>query len=91
MIRKNKVVETPELKMAKADLVVSEQQNHFRVMASEVSNAVVDRSNALLEIEKEIESLEAKLKGKRTMLEAGRSQNIADLAFIERLEELMGN
>lgn len=90
MLRKNKVVETPELKMAKADLLVSEQQTYFAVMADEVSNAVTERSNALVELEKEIASLEALLKTKRATVEAGRAQNRADTAFIIRLEELMG-
>jgi hypothetical protein len=87
---KRKVVETPEVKIAKADLAVDAQQFHFQVMADEVSNAVVERSNALLEIEKEIDSLEATLKVKRSLVEAGKSKNQADLAFIDRLNEMMG-
>jgi hypothetical protein len=87
---KRKVVETPELKIVKANLHVEAQQSQFQVMVDEVNVALTERSKALSEVEKEIASLEGLIKTKRSVLEAGKAQNKADIAFIERLNEMMG-
>ena len=90
-ILKKKVVETPEIKIQKANSVVDEQRYAFEAMISEIEYAVEARSEAMYELDKEIQSLEAQVRAKVTQFEKAKDQNAADYAYQKRLQELLGN
>jgi hypothetical protein len=89
MFKKVKV-ETPEVKIAGANLHVDAQKAQFTTMIEEVNYAIDQRCEAITELEREITSLEAQLKQKRTSLEMANDQNIVDLAYVARLEIFIG-
>jgi hypothetical protein len=90
MLKKKPVIVSPENKLIEATIHVDAQQDQFKKMVEEVRYAQGLRSEAIEELNKEIASLEAVLRGKKTALENAHLQNQADEGFIQRLNELMG-
>lgn len=90
-ILKKKTVEVkPEHKILEANIHVEAQQAHFTKMVEEVQFAIDNRSDAVIELRKEADSLQAQLDNKRQLIEHAVNQNVADIAFIKRLNEMMG-
>jgi SMC interacting uncharacterized protein involved in chromosome segregation len=89
MFKKVKV-ETPEVKIAGANLHVDAQKAQFTTMIEEVNYAIDQRTEAIDELDKEISSLEAQLNKKCIELEKAVDANSADRAYIERLQAFIG-
>lgn len=89
-LKKKQVVIAPESKLVEAAIIVDQQVDHFKKMVEEVKHAKSLRLEAIEELNKEIDSLEAVLRGKKAALENAHLQNKADDGFIQRLNELMG-
>jgi ribosomal protein L29 len=90
MLKKKKVVITPETKLLEAGIHVEAQQAHFKKMIEEVEYAKGLRAEAIEELDKEIASLEAQLARKKAMVENAHLQNQADDGFIKKLNEMIG-
>jgi hypothetical protein len=88
--KKKEVVIAPESKLMEATIVVEQQFDQFKKMVEEVEYAKGLRYEAMEELQREIISLENKLKSKQVALENAQLQNKADDGFIQRLNELMG-
>jgi hypothetical protein len=90
MLKKKTVVVTPESKILGADVHVQAQQAQFVKMKEEVEYAIGQRGEAIEELLKEVDSLEAKLRHKRKLIEQAQDQNRVDFALVERVQQFIG-
>lgn len=89
MLRSKKVEFTPEVKIDIVNGEVEKQQEQFKSMLVTSEMARITRENAIEELEKEVSSLMATLKGKKAVIERAHFENQADLAFEKRIAEFL--
>jgi TolA-binding protein len=91
MLKKKTVVVTPESKILGADVHVQAQQAQFVTMREEVVYAIGQRDEAIRELNKEVDSLQAQLNQKLSLIDKADTQNAVDKAFIAQLNKFLGN
>lgn len=89
-LKKKAPVLTPETKLQHANINVEAQLATFHTTISEVNLSIAMRNEAIEELEKEVASLEATLRGKRNEIETAKVFNEADTALIARMEQFVG-
>lgn len=85
-----KKVLSPEVTIEKANAGVRAQQEQFHNVITEVDKAIETRTAAVIELKKEVASLQAVLDGKRKAIELALAENQVDQAFKSRIAELVG-
>jgi TolA-binding protein len=91
ILKKKVTVETPEAKILGADIHVEAQQSQFVKMQEEVVYAIGQRDEAIRELHKEVDSLQAQLNNKLSLIDKAETQNEVDKAFIAQLRKFLGN
>jgi predicted RNase H-like nuclease (RuvC/YqgF family) len=87
--KQNKVV-TPEVKIQEADIQIEAQKDQFRKLAQEVEYGMSLRSEAISELETEIETLKIKLENKQKQVEVENDKFKMDEAYLGRVQQFIG-
>lgn len=87
--RKQKI-ETPESMIQGANIHVEAQKEQFKVMRDEVQYAISQRQKAIIELDKEIQSLTAQLMRKQDEMQKAKDYNKVDVAYMNRIEQFIG-
>ena len=80
----------PESRIQGANIHVEAQQEQFRKMIDEVHYARCERLEAIEELRKERNSLQAQLARKENEINKAVCHNEADAGFINKLKDLIG-
>lgn len=87
--KKAPVVVRPEDKVLEAGIHVDAQKSHFRKMAQEVKYAIGLRDEAVEEMQKEADALQAQLENKHRAILHAKDENRTDKAYLNEIRKFV--